>query len=134
MNPVSAEPAQQGLKVLPSDDDLKIALLDIKSQNPSLGIAKTHALLLSEHPTWSVSEKRVRKVLQAEGLLLPSTPPVDGTKGKIYPSSKLIDKLEVSKWSTKVLATYFDKAKGKGLVAKERIVEGEIGGHISMII
>jgi hypothetical protein len=132
MNPVSTEPTGNDLKITPSDDDLKTALLDIKSQKSSLGITKTHALLLSEHPTWSVSEKRVRKVLQAEGLLPPPVLPVEGrTKGKIYPSSKLIDKLDVSKWTPKVQVTYFDKAKGKGLIAKERIAEGETGGFQS---
>lgn len=130
MNSLNDAPSA-GLKVSPSDDDLRVALLDLKSQNSSLGISKTHTLLLSEHPTWSVSEKRVRKVLQAEGLLRPPITPAKGTKDKIYPSSRLIDKLDVDKWTTKVQVIYFDEKRGKGLVAKERIVEGEIGGHAS---
>jgi hypothetical protein len=47
--------------VVPSEDDLKIALRSLKIENPTLGIAKTQALLLSINPTWTVSEKRVRK-------------------------------------------------------------------------
>lgn len=47
--------------VVPSDDELKLALKSLKTENPTLGIAKTQALLLNVNPTWTVSEKRVRK-------------------------------------------------------------------------
>ena len=46
---------------MPSDDELKLALKSLKTENPTLGIAKTQALLLNVNPTWTVSEKRVRK-------------------------------------------------------------------------
>jgi hypothetical protein len=47
--------------VVPSDDELKLALGSLRVENPTLGIAKTQGLLLSINPTWTVSEKRVRK-------------------------------------------------------------------------
>ena len=47
--------------VVPSDEELKLALRSLRVENPTLGIAKTQALLLSINPTWTVSEKRVRK-------------------------------------------------------------------------
>ena len=108
--------------VSPSEDDLKSALLALKTQNPTLGIPKIHALLLSTHPEWTVSEKRTRKILQTEGLVLNSA---GGVPGQVYPSSGLIEGLDVSKWTTKVEVKYFGKTKGKGLVAKEHIAEGD---------
>ncbi|KII90144.1 hypothetical protein PLICRDRAFT_581341 [Plicaturopsis crispa FD-325 SS-3] len=112
--------------VSPSDNELKDALLTIKSAQPSLGIAKTHALVLSSHPTWTVSEKRLRKILQNEGLIVSNAGPKRDLSRKIFPSSKVIEKLDVERWTKKVEVKYFDKFKGKGLVAKEPIVEGEV--------
>ena len=112
--------------ISPSEDDLKNALLALKAENPSLGVPKTHALLLTAHPEWTVSEKRTRKILQNEGLVQNAGTAGTGTvTGQIYPSSRVIDDLDVAKWTTKVEVRYFSKAKGKGLVAKEKIAEGE---------
>lgn len=61
-------------------------------------------------------------MLQSEGLTLAS--PND--MKKIWPSSKINDTLNVAHFSKKIEVRFFDKAKGKGLVAKEDIVEGEI--------
>ena len=108
--------------ISPSEDDLKHALLALKTANPTLGIPKVHTLLLAAHPEWTVSEKRTRKVLQSAGLVQTGS---GAAPGHVYPSSKLIDGLDVGKWSTKVEVKYFGKAKGKGLVAKEAIAEGE---------
>ena len=111
--------------ISPSEDDLKGALLALKTANPTLGIPKIHALLLAEHPEWMVGEKRTRKVLQHEGL--GQTASGNGAApGQVYPTSKLIEGLDVAKWTTKVEVKYFGKAKGKGLVAKEAISEGEV--------
>ncbi|ESK93322.1 putative set-like protein [Moniliophthora roreri MCA 2997] len=109
--------------ITPSDVDLREALKSLKSTNPTLGIPKIHALLLQTHPEWLVSEKRTRKFLQSEGLVLSTEPAVLKTP---YPSSRVIRDLDVQKWSTKVEVKYFNKNKGKGLVAKEEIAEGEV--------
>jgi hypothetical protein len=45
---------------------------------------------------------------------------------KVWPSSRVNDKLDISLFSNKIEVRYFDKAKGKGLVAKEAIDEREI--------
>lgn len=114
--------------ISPSEAELKAALQALRTQNPTLGIAKLHARLLSEHPDWTVSEKRTRKILQNEGLVLSP----DGAGGKSatgsapYPSSGVIEGLEISKWTSKVQVKYFNKIKGKGLVAAEKIAEGEV--------
>ncbi|KAJ2996216.1 hypothetical protein NUW54_g7267 [Trametes sanguinea] len=109
-------------QITPAEDELKSALLELKSANPTLGISKIHAQLLATHPEWTVSEKRTRKVLQGEGLVNNAN---GGTPGQLYPSSKLIEGLDVSKYSEKIEVKYFSKIKGKGLVAKEPIKEGE---------
>jgi hypothetical protein len=114
---------------VPAEEELKTALVALRSQNPALGIPKTHALLLSTHPGWSVSEKRIRKVLKE---VAGSNGAADVTKngdaaanGIVYPSSRVIEKLDVGKWTKKVEVRFFDRVKGKGLVAKERIEEEE---------
>jgi hypothetical protein len=114
--------------ISPPDDALRSALVELKTENPTLGITKIHGLLLSAHPEWSVSEKRTKKVLQSEGLTSKNGPvdPEDELEdGAIYPSSRVIEGLDVSKWTSKVEVKYFGKKKGKGLVAKEAIKEGE---------
>ncbi|KAI0354211.1 SET domain-containing protein [Trametes cingulata] len=108
--------------VTPTEEELKNALLELRAENPVLGIAKIHALLLSKRPEWTVSEKRTRKILQNAGLVLNTN---GNAPAQLYPTSKVIEGLDVSKWTQKVEVKYFGKTKGKGLVAKERIAEGE---------
>ncbi|KAF8889109.1 SET domain-containing protein [Infundibulicybe gibba] len=109
----------------PTDQELRDSLTDLKSKNPAFGISKIHGLLLSSHPDWTVSEKRTRKMLQNEGLIIRSGPQEEQNVG-LFPSSHLIPGLDVSKLSSKVEVKYFDKKKGKGLVASEDIKQGEI--------
>lgn len=111
----------------PPEDELRDALVSLKLHNPALGIAKTHALLLALHPAWAVSEKRTRKILQSEGLVLcgmPTRTSGDSTPA-VYPSSRVIPDFAVNKWTQKVEVRYFDQKKGKGLVATADIAEGE---------
>jgi hypothetical protein len=127
--------------IVPSEEDLKLALRSLRVENPTLGVAKTQALLLEQHKTWTVSEKRVRKgtysdginilfthetnkVLQSEGLT--SAPSTGESSKKNWPSSKLNSKLNIDQLSKKVEVRFFDRAKGKGLIAKEDLVEREI--------
>lgn len=115
--------------VSPSEHDLTQALISLRAENPTLGVSKLHALLLSAHPTWTVSEKRTRKVLQNEGLILgpaPSASAKSPSPGEPLPTSRVIEGLDVAKWTSKVEVRYFGKSKGKGLVAKEKIAEGEV--------
>ncbi|KAH9943894.1 SET domain-containing protein [Amylocystis lapponica] len=116
--------------VIPSETDLKEALIVLRAENPTLGIAKLHALLTSTHPTWVVSEKRTRKILQSEGLVLG---PAAAAKNPNFqkdalplPSSRVIEGLNVAKWTSTVEVRFFGRTKGKGLVAKEPIAEGDV--------
>jgi hypothetical protein len=111
---------------IPSEVELKAALIKLRAANPTLGIAKIHTLLLSTNPSWTVSEKRTRKLLQSEGLIVTPAGTIPRPDARVYPSSRVIETLDVKKWTSKVEVRYFDKIKGKGLVAKEKIEEGQV--------
>ncbi|KAI0092344.1 SET domain-containing protein [Irpex rosettiformis] len=113
----------------PTEEELKSALAELRAQNPTLGVPKLHAQLLAGHPEWTVSEKRTRKFLQAGGLVLdPQTTKttVSGQSSTVLiPASKIIQGLDVAKWSTKIEVKYFNRMKGKGLVAVGKISQGD---------
>lgn len=111
------------MSITPAEDVLTQALVDLKEKEPQLGISKVHALLLKNNPDWIVSEKRTRKILQNQGLIV--APPPGPSDLPVYPSSRIIDSLDVNQWTSKVAVKYFDKKKGKGLVATEPIAEDE---------
>ena len=50
--------------ISPPEEDLRSAVAFLKKEHPALGIAKLHALLLSENLSWAVSEKRLRWILK----------------------------------------------------------------------
>jgi hypothetical protein len=135
------------MSTTPLEEDLKIAVASLKKEHPALGIAKLRALLLSENPSWTVSEKRLRRILNnstsdggsptgrqaLESAITPSGPgppttsSTNGSEGAhLYPSSTLVEGLEVSRWTTAIEVKYFDRKKGKGLVAREPISEGQV--------
>lgn len=125
--------------ISPGEEVLATVVASLKNEHPALGIAKLHALLLSENPSWTVSEKRLRRILKNSSSD-PSTSPGTGpgpssssssetyrdAHAHLYPSSTLVEGLDVSQWTTAVEVKYFDKKKGKGLVAKEPISEGQL--------
>ena len=112
------------MSITPSEDVLTQALIELKTEEPQLGISKVHALLLKKNPDWIVSEKRTRKILQNQGLIV--GPPPGPTDLPLYPSSRVIDNLDISQWTSKVSVKYFDRKKGKGLVAAAPIEEDEV--------
>lgn len=116
--------------ISPSDDELAAVLRALRAQYPSRGAAKLLPLLLEVQPTWTVSEKRLRKILQREGL----TAAGGGTtsqatvlaEGNVpFPTSRQVAGLDTSKWTAKVRVHDFGPKKGKGLVATQAIKEGE---------
>ncbi|KAF9238635.1 cytochrome P450 [Melanogaster broomeanus] len=127
---VDLSPLLAGMsRIAVAEDELRTALLAIRKENPTLGVVKLHILLLKTYPTWAVSEKRVRKILQSEGLVATEKENGSAYNGAtlvIHPTSRLNESLDVKKWSSKVEVHYFNAAKGKGLVATEKISEGEI--------
>ncbi|KAK7688770.1 hypothetical protein QCA50_008309 [Cerrena zonata] len=112
----------------PPENELKDVLTALRNDNPTLGVPKLHALLLATRPDWAVSEKRARKILQNEGLVLNSNTSTkqNSAKGDSFPKSKLIEALDVSRITDKVDVHYFDTKKGKGLLAKQKLTDGEV--------
>lgn len=109
-----------------SEEEVRTALIALRQENPTLGVVKIHTILLDAHPTWAISEKRVRKILQGEGLV--PTGKSNGAEPIIatHPVSRLNKTLDVTKWSGKIKVHHFDAVKGKGLVATKKISEGEV--------
>ncbi|CAE6430884.1 unnamed protein product [Rhizoctonia solani] len=103
--------------VVPADEELTSAVRSLRASNAGLGVPKILAALLSSQPEWSVSEKRLRKVIQK----LKSE---EGTN--FFPTSSLNPTLDVSKYSSKFKPMLFGPEKGKGLVAAQDIDAGEV--------
>ncbi|KAF9054030.1 hypothetical protein BJ165DRAFT_1522611 [Panaeolus papilionaceus] len=139
------------MSTAPSEEELAKALISLKAEHPMLGISKVHALLLKTYPDWLVGEKRTKKVLQNHGLVVQTPvqatedelPPTSGhsngepsgsgsgtSSGEkekmVYPTSRVVNNLELDHWSKKVGVKFFDKKKGKGLVAIQDIDQGEV--------
>lgn len=114
-------------QVSPADDELSTAVASLKAASPELGITKVLARLRSDNPSWSVSEKRLRKVLaQLQG---ESAPASGGTQGESSHDLIADTGLDTTiDWSVapKVKVKMFKDGKGKGLVAREKIQEGEM--------
>jgi hypothetical protein len=114
--------------VSPSDDELAPVVEHLRSQNPSLGIAKLLVQLKTEQPGWAVSEKRLRKISQA----LPGG--ADPTNGQHQESGETVlvaetgldPTIDVAQIAPQVKVKMFGGGKGKGLVAKEKILQGDV--------
>lgn len=114
--------------ISPSNDELADALRTLRADNPSTGAAKLLAKLLQTKPTWTVSEKRLRKTLQQEGLATIGSSnghPPSGNEAVSFPVSHVVTSLDPNKWTQKVRVEFFGPHKGKGLVTTEAIAENE---------
>ena len=101
----------------PPEDELVKVVKELRLEHPSLGAPKLLVILRQKNPEWSLSEKRLRKILQQENLVATAT---------VYPVSKIDDRVDASIWTSQVAIKQFEKVKGKGLVAKQKLMEGEI--------
>jgi hypothetical protein len=112
-------------QTVPSDDELSSAIASLKSTHPELGIAKLLAQLKLDQPTYSVSEKRFRKILATTAASNGQS--VNGEKDgrqDLVAETGLDSTID---WSIapKIKVKMFKGGKGKGLVAREKILEGE---------
>jgi hypothetical protein len=85
----------------PEEAELLPVLERLRKDHPSLGIPKFHALVLAENPTWTLSEKRVKKILTTLGMGPISSGNPNSEKQRVYPSSKLNQSIAVDKWTCK---------------------------------
>lgn len=110
--------------VSPPEDVLVAAVTDLRTKHPSLGLTKTLTQLKTDHPEWTVSEKRLRKVIQ-------STPKANGANDEprevgLIADTGLDPSIDVTNVAPKVKVKLFGGEKGKGLVAKEKMFRGEV--------
>jgi hypothetical protein len=98
--------------LVPTDQDVSASIARVQVDQPDLGAAKLLATIKGYHPEWSLSEKRLRKILHAEAGLVATTG-IDPT-------------IDIKALAPKVAVKVFAKGKGKGLVAAEKIFRGEV--------
>jgi hypothetical protein len=56
-------------EIVPSEEELLNVITAVKKADPELGIKKVLAAVNAQQPTWTVSEKRVKKLMQTLGLV-----------------------------------------------------------------
>lgn len=104
--------------ISPTDEELVPIVRDIRTSHPDLGAVKLLSQLRAVQPRWTISEKRLRKILQSIT--------VSTSEPGLLAETHLDPTLSVTETAPKVKARLFGGEKGKGLVAKERIHEGEV--------
>ncbi|KAJ1947228.1 hypothetical protein FBU59_001900 [Linderina macrospora] len=103
----------------PAEDELRAAIAAIKASNPDFGIARVLTTIRASHPTWQVSEKRVRKFLGSLGLVQ--------TDSSAIPKSSLAPTdLAATTGKDLVEIRYINGTKGKGVFAKSDFLPGNI--------
>lgn len=110
--------------ISPSDDILLPALASLREGHPDKGILKLLAQLKIDHPEWAVSEKRFRKALQLAPC--PRGGEADPKEKALVADTGLDPSIDVKSIAPKVEVKMFAGGKGKGLVAKEGLKQGEM--------
>jgi hypothetical protein len=92
------------MPVAPTDAELSPVIQSLRQSNPSLGLSKFHSLLLSQNPEWTVSEKRIKKILSELGLWSTDSGNSKSdnacdAKGQLYPKSSLNQQLKIENWT-----------------------------------
>lgn len=125
-------------KTVPSEEELVSAIQAIKLDAPDAGVKTVTNQILKKEPLWQVSEKRVKKFMQANGLTQTSeTSSSSSNKVKAPVKSGLADdpsvpvsyidpKLDFKSVSDAVIARMVDPVTGKGLFAARDIKKDEI--------
>ncbi len=129
---------------VPDDETIQSVISSMHSALPGLGTAKLHTAVIDAHPEWKgvVGEKRIRRVManskkdaetespiRENDALTTKSKTKKKKKAKVtsratYPTSSLLPDSALT-LPLSVAVRYFDKQKGKGLVALRRIEEGE---------
>ncbi|KAJ2337321.1 hypothetical protein GGI00_000322 [Coemansia sp. RSA 2681] len=119
--------------VSPSESDLQAAIAAVKASSPELGIARVCATLREGNSTWQLSEKRVRKLMIALGLVQSSgTDPADPGAPKKDSATSSVPKSYVAPGDFvrtlgkgQVEVKYINGTKGKGVFASKAFGKGE---------
>ena len=115
-------------KTIPTEEELVSAIQSIKLETPEAGIKTVTSQILKKKPLWQVSEKRVKKFMQASGLTQSGykEPVKSGlADDPSVPVSFIDPKLDFNSVSDAVVARMVDPVTGKGLFAKRDIKKDE---------
>ena len=94
-------------KTIPSQEELIDAIQHVKISNPEYGIKKVTQQVAEDKPSWSVSEKRVKKLMQTQGLTNTTQPVKSGVKDDpSIPVSFIDPKLDLKSVSTNVVVCF----------------------------
>lgn len=107
--------------VVPHEREVVTGVMAIWKEDPeteTLGISKLHALVKKNHPTWSLSEKRLKTVLKSFNLLTTST--------QFSYASEITSRETPGLNLPSTVKTQFVKSRGKGLYAAKSFKEGEL--------
>lgn len=114
-------------EVVPSEEELLSVIAEIKKGEPELGIKKVLAAVTAQQPTWAVSEKRVKKLMQSLGLVRSTHLLKSGVEDDpSVPVSFIDPKLDLKATSTAIEARMVDRITGKGLFAARDLNKDEI--------
>lgn len=120
---ISSANTMTAAQVAPAEDDLLCAARRVREAHPDLGIAKLLAQLKVDQPDWTVSEKRFRKSLQSVSESNGAAPVTSGEQN-LEAETGLDSSINVAAIAPKVKAKMLP-GRGKGLVAKEKMQQGE---------
>jgi hypothetical protein len=113
-------------KVIPNEDELVQLIQNIKLEQPEFGIKKVTQEIVEREPQWQVSEKRVKKYMQLQGLTQGSSIIKSGVaEDPSIPVSFIDPKLDLKAFE-KVVARMVDPVTGKGLFAAEDVKKDDI--------
>jgi hypothetical protein len=114
----------------PSDEALLPVVIHLRDSNASFGAIKLLHELRIQHPEWVISEKRIRKILQS---LTTTTSSRNGEEGDavanemgLIADTGVDASINIASIAPKIKVRMFGGEKGKGLVVKEKVQQGEV--------
>ncbi|KAF9294630.1 SET domain-containing protein 5 [Linnemannia elongata] len=112
--------------ITPEAPVLTELIAKIKKADPSLGIKKVLAEIQAQEPTWLVSEKRVKKLMDQAGIAVANAEP-EGELDPSIPVSHIDTAVDISALTNGLVKTkMINKVIGKGLFATQELPKGKV--------
>ncbi|KAG9067976.1 SET domain-containing protein 5 [Linnemannia hyalina] len=112
--------------ITPEAPVLTELIAKIKKADPGLGIKKVLAEIQTQEPTWLVSEKRVKKLMDQAGIAVANAEP-EGELDPSVPVSHIDAAVDISALTNGLVKTkMINKVIGKGLFATEELPKDKV--------
>ncbi|KAF9985326.1 SET domain-containing protein 5 [Modicella reniformis] len=112
--------------ITPEAAELTVLISNIKQKYPGLGIKKVLAEIQTQQPTWLVSERRVKKMMDEAGITV-ARPEAEMDLDSSVPVSHIDTDVDVSALTNgQVKARMINKIVGKGLFAAQDLSKDKI--------